>query len=332
MIILSVIIPMYNVEEYIKMCLNSLLNQNFKCDDKIEIIVVDDGSIDNSWSIVNEFVKKYHNIVLLKQKNSGQSVARNKAITIAKGKYIFFCDSDDYIDEDSLPKLINICEENNLDFLKTGWKTIYDEENKIIKNIPPDKLVSLSNESSVNFFIKSVSNWYNVVPWNGIYLREFLLSNKLFFPEGIQFEDNTFALKTFFSDYNAKVMQICDTFYNARIRKESTTSEKITIKKLEDQLENIKLMNEFIDAHVKKNEKKIAKKAVSSLVSTLIDYYFRLDDADKKIIKNKISLNIIIEGLLYPQFKKTRFKFFIFIFSKSILEIILKQKSRKNYV
>lgn len=332
MLILSVIIPMYNVEQYIKECLDSIFNQNFEDRYQIEVIVVDDGSTDNSYSIVNKYAKKYSNIILLKQKNSGQSMARNRAMSIAKGKYIFFCDSDDYIDRDSLLKLINICEKNKLDFLKTGWKTIYEEKNKFIENVPPNELISLKYELSINYFKRSISNWYNAVPWNGIYLREFLLLNKLFFPEGIQFEDNTFALKTFFANHSTQIMQISDTFYNARIRKGSITNEKTEIKKIEDQLKNINLMNEFIETHVKKSDKKFAKRAVASLTSTMIDYYFQLGTADRKIIRSKINLKIIVDGILYPQFKSTRIKFCLFLLSKTILEFILKRKSGKNYV
>lgn len=90
MLILSVIIPMYNVEQYIKKCLDSVLNQNFEIGYRIEVIIVDDGSTDNSYFIANEYAKKCSNIILLKQKNSGQSITRNRAMSIAKGKYIFF--------------------------------------------------------------------------------------------------------------------------------------------------------------------------------------------------------------------------------------------------
>ena len=323
---------MYNVEQYIKKCLDSVLNQNFEIGYRIEVIIVDDGSTDNSYFIANEYAKKCSNIILLKQKNSGQSITRNRAMSIAKGKYIFFCDSDDFIDKNSLSKLIDICEKNKLDFLKTGWKTIYEEKNKIIENVPPNKLISLNYESSINYFKRSISNWYNVVPWNGIYLREFLFSNKLLFPEKIQFEDNTFALKTFFVNYNTRIMQISNTFYNARIRKGSITNEKIEIKKIEDQLKNIDLINEFIETHVKKSDKKFAKRAVASLTSTMIDYYFQLGTADRKIIRSKINLKIIVDGILCPQFKSTRIKFCLFLLSKTILEFILKRKSGKNYV
>ena len=91
-------------------------------------------------------------------------------------------------------------------------------------------------------------------------------------------------------------------------------------------------MNEFIETHVKKSDKKFAKRAVASLTSTMIDYYFQLGTADRKIIRSKINLKIIVDGILCPQFKSTRIKFCLFLLSKTILEFILKRKSGKNYV
>ena len=98
----SVIIPVYNSEKYISECLDSVLNQTFK---DIEIICIDDGSTDKSFDILNRYNIKEKRITLLTQKNLGQSVARNKALEIAKGEYIYFLDSDDYIE----PNLIEEC-------------------------------------------------------------------------------------------------------------------------------------------------------------------------------------------------------------------------------
>ena len=102
--LVSVIVPVYNTEKYLLDCVQSILQQTYT---ELECILVDDGSTDNSYFIANEYAKKCSNIILLKQKNSGQSITRNRAMSIAKGKYIFFCDSDDFIDKNSLSKLID---------------------------------------------------------------------------------------------------------------------------------------------------------------------------------------------------------------------------------
>ena len=91
---ISVIIPVYNSEKYIKKCLDSLLNQTFK---NFEIICVNDGSVDNSLKILEEYKLKDHRIVLINSKNEGLGSARNKALDVAKGRYIIFVDSDDWV-------------------------------------------------------------------------------------------------------------------------------------------------------------------------------------------------------------------------------------------
>lgn len=98
---LSIIVPMYNVEQYIEKCLKSLLNQDLSRDD-YEILIINDGSKDRSKHIVNEYMKNNKNIRMINQKNGGQSKARNTGIDNAKGEYLFFVDSDDYIEDYTL--------------------------------------------------------------------------------------------------------------------------------------------------------------------------------------------------------------------------------------
>ena len=98
---LSIIIPLYNTEEYLERNLDSLLKQDLEK----EIIIIDDGSTDQSYVIAKKYSDKYSDIKLIQQENSGQSVARNRGLEIATGEYIFFCDSDDYVDTNSLKNL-----------------------------------------------------------------------------------------------------------------------------------------------------------------------------------------------------------------------------------
>lgn len=111
----SIIIPMFNTEKYIGECLDSIMMQNFS---DYEVIVVDDGSTDGSCEIVSRYIKGKLNINLLKQKNSGVSAARNLGIEKARGKYIIFVDSDDFLVNESLEFLMNtLLENNDLDML-----------------------------------------------------------------------------------------------------------------------------------------------------------------------------------------------------------------------
>lgn len=107
----SIIVPIYNCEKNLKKCLNSLLNQTYK---NLEIILIDDGSIDSSLKICKEFQNKSEKIFVYLQKNSGPSVARNHGIEKSTGDYIFFCDSDDYIDNNVIELLVNNYKDSNL--------------------------------------------------------------------------------------------------------------------------------------------------------------------------------------------------------------------------
>ncbi|MVO10961.1 glycosyltransferase [Flavobacterium sp. TP390] len=116
-ILVSVIIPVYNVEKYISEAIESVLNQTYK---PIEIILVDDGSKDNSLSICKQFVQQHSNIKLIEQQNSGVSIARNKGLSIAEGEYVFFMDSDDTIDVEFIRSSYEVAKTKDADIVIVG--------------------------------------------------------------------------------------------------------------------------------------------------------------------------------------------------------------------
>ena len=130
----SIIIPVYNVEKYLKKCLTSIVQQNFN---DYELILVDDGSTDMSGKICDEFEEKYNNIIVMHISNSGVSNARNKGLEIARGEYIWFVDSDDYVEPEALKILSEQLEMNpkiELLFFETNvWKAEKDQKEKIIR-------------------------------------------------------------------------------------------------------------------------------------------------------------------------------------------------------
>ena len=118
----SVVVPVYNTEKYLDICLNSLVNQTI---DDIEIIIVNDGSTDNSIKIIKKYMKQYpEKIVLLDQKNSGISVARNNGISIAKGEFIGFVDSDDFVELNMYENLYNAIKNTKSDIVVCDYKNI----------------------------------------------------------------------------------------------------------------------------------------------------------------------------------------------------------------
>ena len=125
MIKVSVIIPMYKVEEYLRECLDSVVNQTLK---EIEVLCIDDGSPDRSAEIASEYVSKYSNFKLIRKENGGQSSARNLGIEVASGEYVYFLDADDYIDAQMLEKLYQRASEGALDIIYFNTNLFFEND------------------------------------------------------------------------------------------------------------------------------------------------------------------------------------------------------------
>ena len=175
MIKISVIIPIYNTEKYLKECLNSIINQTLK---EIEIICINDGSTDNSLKILEEYAQKDKRITILNQKNSGSAIARNKAISIAKGEYLSFIDSDDYIDLSYLEKMYNATNNRACEIVATVNVVLVDEFcNKTYKNIYTQNSKLLNHIERANMFTKTS------ISCNKIYKTSFIKENNIHYPE-----------------------------------------------------------------------------------------------------------------------------------------------------
>ena len=172
----SVIVPVYNVEKYIEKCLESLVNQTLK---DIEIIIVNDGSKDKSEKIINKFLSKYKNIVYVEKQNGGLSDARNYGMKYAKGDYIAFLDSDDYVDTTIYEKMYNKAIEENADFVECDFYWVYPKKTKKdIGYIYKDK--------------KEMMTCARVVAWNKLIKRKIIKEK---FPVGLNYEDVEFFYK-----------------------------------------------------------------------------------------------------------------------------------------
>ena len=183
MIKVSVIVPVYNVEKYLPKCLDSLVNQTLK---DIEIIIVNDGSPDNSDKIISQYAKKYKNIKAYTKENGGLSDARNFGLKKATGKYIAFLDSDDYVREDMYEKMYNKAISGNFDMVVCDLNYIYEDSDKVLR--------AYSNIKTDTTNIKNVM--INIYPsaWNKIYKKE-LFNSGIEFKKGVWFEDVEFIYR-----------------------------------------------------------------------------------------------------------------------------------------
>ncbi len=186
---LSIIIPIYNVEKYIRSCLDSVYRQNID-HNRFEVVIIDDESPDNSRFIVEEYAKDKDNIIIISQKNKGLGGARNRGIEQAQGKYLLFLDSDDYYLDNTLGMLINQCIQLSVDVLEFGAQGINEDGRITYSKIFENSCIY----SGVDYYSKT--NCMDSA-CNKIYLREFLISHNLFFLERIYIEDYEFNTRVF---------------------------------------------------------------------------------------------------------------------------------------
>ncbi|MGL4652512.1 glycosyltransferase family 2 protein [Cetobacterium sp.] len=199
---LSVIIPAYNVENYIKRCIDSILNQTLK---DIEIVIVDDGSKDKTSEICEELTKKNSNIIYKKVKNSGCSAARNFGLSLVKGKYVAFLDSDDWVDENMYEEMVALAEKETADIVICGFKKL-DENKKLLSKVEIPKRMSKDD------YIDSTTEWFSS-PCNKIYRKEIIEKNNIQFLLDIYTgEDMFFNFMCFF--FSKKVVSIDKPYYN----------------------------------------------------------------------------------------------------------------------
>lgn len=212
MIKVSIIVPVYNVEKYLDKCLKSLVNQTLK---DIEIIVVNDGTKDNSQKIIDKYVKKYPKLVksYIKE-NGGLSSARNYGLKYAKGKYIAFVDSDDYVETNMYQKLYDKAVEKDFDMVVCNLKYIYEtKEVNAYSNINKDILTKEEIKKSM----------INIYPsaWNKLFNKR-LFKNKVLFKEKVWFEDVEFLYRLY--PYINSIGTVEDYLYNYVQRKGAITS------------------------------------------------------------------------------------------------------------
>lgn len=227
----SVIVPCYNVERYLPKCIESLCKQSLK---DIEIILVDDGSPDNSGRICDEWAEKDKRIQVIHKSNGGVSAARNDGLIMATGEYVIFCDSDDWMDNDALENLYNKAEETDADIVIGDVSQIYEGKRKPVHFYDKEFVTSdkqyIDGLIKANFCRKYCPNPYNGQPafgyggpWNKAVKRSFLIENGIRFDVRVKgiFDDILF---TAYILANAKkIAYIQKNVYNYRILSDSIT-------------------------------------------------------------------------------------------------------------
>lgn len=219
---LSIIVPIYNVEKYLEKCILSVLNTKLSISN-YEILLINDGSTDNSPHIGNKFEKNYKNIRLFHKENGGLSDARNYGLLKAKGKYVAFVDSDDFVIKDAFYRLIDNALSNDADIVLGNAFKYVNSDNIYLKYKRRHKDFIVQDGKS--FLVESIKN--NTMSMSvvlGVYKREFLLNENLFFKKNILHEDELWTPITYLKA--KKIVYINHNFYYHYERQGSITQKK----------------------------------------------------------------------------------------------------------
>lgn len=288
----SVIVPVYNSEKYLKKCLDSIMGQTYK---DFEVIVVNDGSTDNSSNII----KKY-NVKLINQDNSGVSVARNNGIKNSKGEYFIFVDSDDYIEKDLLKK-INESLDNNPDIVRYQTKEIYNNESH---EYHEQEFIGKNGEEAFKSIIES--HFIDAICLYSI-KRDYFLKNKFQFKKGLYHEDFGLIPIMIFKSKVVNSIDYCGYNYVKRDGSITTSNsyDKI-LKKVDDTLIHYCYL---IDEGKKlKNTEYYNSFVANTLILKIIELKKEDYKKYKKILKKEKTYDYLLDNTLVRKIKKHMIK------------------------
>ncbi|MCC0727049.1 FkbM family methyltransferase [Clostridioides sp. ZZV14-6045] len=272
----SIIIPVYNVEKYLEQCLYSAVNQTLK---DIEIIVVNDGSTDSSLEILDKY--KNENIIIINQVNKGLAGARNSGLKFARGEYVYFLDSDDYIELNTMEVCYNTARKNNSEIIVFD-ATVFNDTG-IIGSLERRTFMNEMTLTGRNLFSILVDNNCDfVATWMNFFKKSFLDKFEISFYEGILYEDILHTIKSFI--LADKVTYLPIKLYNYRRRDESITTKPLTIKNIDGHYISSKELYNFY----RNNSTYLDNKTKKSLIK-VIQYYYKLSliDCDRLCLLDK---------------------------------------------
>lgn len=271
--LISVIIPVYNTGKYLNKCFDSVINQTYK---NIEIILINDGSTDNSDSICLEYKNKDSRIVYIKKENEGVSKARNTALDIVKGKYIAFVDSDDFIEEDYIEKMINAIRKNDADLCECNMNKL-NVDNEIIGSTNLYNAI-IEGKEKVKWDFANYNNAMDYVA-NKLIKRDTIGEER--FSDLIVSEDYEFFTRVY-ENINKKVT-ISDKLYNYILYPKKETTEKF----IRNGLETIRAREKVFKQYMEKNEIELAHITAVQLLFRIMTIYKKVDHKTKIILKEK---------------------------------------------
>ena len=293
-VLLTVVIPVYNVEKYLKRCIESILIQEWK---NYDILLVDDGSTDNSPKICDDYVKSYDFISVIHKKNGGLSAARNTGISHAEGEYVYFPDSDDWIEPDTFIALAEVVESQKFDIISFNREFVKGEEDAIVS----DSLVTQVFEGKDAFVQMLKHSYITGFANDKIYRKSLFIDNKIMFPSGKYYEDLGTNYKLFL--LSEKVYATNQKYYHYLIDNPDSITQSWNEKKFRDMFEFYKevFYSDFVRSQLNEEELQLLQRYyVSGLIHILASLYKSkldkkyidiTDEVKQELLKNKVSLS-----------------------------------------
>lgn len=328
---LSIIIPVYNVEVYVEACLESLYQQGIREED-FEVILINDGSTDNSLQIITDIKKRHTNIIIITQENQGLSISRNQGIIQATGEFILFVDSDDLLIPNTLRYLLQCARKYNTDMIQGKFIKLNNDE---IKKYDPPYLL-FPNLSKIGNSIKNGEkaftedyNLYESYVWAYLYKREFIVKNKLFFLEHKYFEDIPFTVTAILKAERFLPLPVLFYIYRQRGNSIMSTMDVTKLYSMNDIIEKLySLLNE--ETFTQQTMKRLKDGIYANLSVDLwyLSHYRQLYPHRKEIIAD---LKQKVPNLRFHNSYKQRFVSFCFKHVPSLYITIRYYSTRNKY-
>ena len=312
---LSIVIPAYNVEQYIGNCLDSIFNQQIEMD-RLEVIVVNDGSKDGTEAIIKQYAALHPNLIYIPQENQGQSVARNSGLKRATGDLIWYVDSDDATTENSIFTIFSyFAKYPNADFLTFDriHYNLSDGTKKYRKSWAEKKWGWNNNIYEKPFSgIEAHNRLMASVPWFHVFKREFLIKNKLFFTPNLINEDDEISLRYYFFAKEVRYIPFAHYVYSAMRPGSLTTADynNVTRKNI-DRMKTIEIWESFEKEHAKtKKEHQFINAFIHYKCILMFITNYKVEKPQSIFVQNK---NMLKKKLTKTYFKSTSIRNFSFV-------------------
>lgn len=279
---ISVIIPVYNVESYLKRCLDSVINQSYQ---DLEIILIDDGSTDNSSKICDEYASNDPRVIVIHKQNAGQAAARNDGINIAKGEYIAFVDSDDWIELDMYELLMQAIIDTKADIVASGLNMVY--QNRVL-NLNPNSVsrISYTKEEALDSLFNNINN-VRFELWNKLFKKEVIGDARLKIG---QLHEEVYFIRTVFSNAT-RIVYVNQGLYNYVVQRDGNTNSNFK----ENRLVIFQELDDFASMLREWGREDIARKCENFAITMAINFY---------IIANKAGVSDNILNFILKTFNR----------------------------